>query len=470
MDADADPGKNCCKQNRREVRMIHRDNHHLLFSAVVFLYICTLFVNIPGVREILAVLVLFLFFISVRYASGLFRILATVFSGTGIILIWRYNLPVWESIMYVNDNLALLSLLFMLPWMSGAVRSGRYDRRINTMLASDVSRLGQLYPRALGVSYILTAFINLSALSLSQGVLKENLKALETKVQQSFIAKTTLRGFAAALCWSPMEILVAISVDATGVSYFTMLPWLMLVSFLTLSLDGIIGRNRWKNTPYISDAPAASPKRLLPDLLQLAAALTVFLMCIVAIGNFFQLNFILTVTLVIFPFAFLWAVVIRRTRSFFKLSVPLWKTRASHMQNFVLLFVSLAFFSSVLNETPLLEVIQAPFLAVEDTPWIALFMIQGAYLLLSMTGIHPIAVIAVLVEAVTPLFAEANPLSFAIVLVTGALATATVGTYGVTVTLTAANTLQNPYRITWRNMPFAVMYGLIGTLTAVFLL
>jgi len=49
---------------------------------------------------------------------------------------------------------------------------------------------------------------------------------------------------------------------------------------------------------------------------------------------------------------------------------------------------------------------------------------------------------------------------------------ASAGTYGVTVTvtMTSMNTKQIPYRITLKNMPFAVIYGGVGTLVAFFLL
>ncbi|WP_147802219.1 hypothetical protein [Alkalicoccus halolimnae] len=450
--------------------MIQRSSHYILFSWVILLYLIEIFFPVPYINDVLAGSTIVLFLLSFPYASTLFKILAAVFTTAGFFFIFFYSLPTGELYLYVNENLSLLALLFMLPWMNSVVRAGRYDRKINTLLSANVNDLGKLYQRASVTSYILVAFINLSALSLSQGVLRDNLQRFDRKLQQSFIAQTTLRAFAVALCWSPMEILVAISVDATGVSYFSMLPWLMLVSFLTLTIDGFIGRYRYRKTAYSQQNNGGSVKQILKPMVTLFTALSLFLASIVIIGNLFGFDFILTVTLVIFPFAFTWAVLGRRRRSFLWIGVPLWKERNSHMQNFILLFVSLAFFSTTLNETPLLEMVQDPFLAMGETPWIVLFMIQLTYLAMSMIGIHPIATIAVLIEAVSPLFSIANPLSFSIVFVSGALATATVGTYGVTVTMTAMNTQQNPYRITWMNMPFALLYGTIGTITAILLL
>ncbi|PRO66956.1 hypothetical protein [Alkalicoccus urumqiensis] len=444
---------------------------YLLFTTVIALYLITIFVPIDALHYITAGLTLLLLLLSIQGASMLFRILALVFNGTAIVLLFTYDLWQTDVFLYPTENLSLLGLLFMLPWMNSVVRAGGYDRKINQLLSGNTPNLGSLYQRASAASYILVTFINLSALSLSQSVLKTNLKQMNQKLQQSFISETTLRAFAVALCWSPMEILIAISVDSTGVGYFTMLPWLMLISFLTLFLDMMIGKIRYRHLPYDPPPEArAGNTSVVKPVLILTAALTLFLLTIVVIGNVTGFDFILTVTLVIFPFAVIWSLFMKRFRRFLTIGFFTWRDRTNHMQNFILLFVSLAVFSTTLNETPVLDVIQRPFLAMESSTWIVLFMMQGTYLLMSMFGIHPIATIAVLIEAVSPLMEQAEPLSFALVFVSGALATATVGTYGVTVTMTSMNTHQNPYRITARNMPFAILYGSIGTITAILLL
>lgn len=132
------------------------------------------------------------------------------------------------------------------------------------------------------------------------------------------------------------------------------------------------------------------------------------------------------------------------------------------MQNFTLLFISLALFSNSLNATSLLGFVQQPFLAFDDQPFIILFLILVTYFLLAMIGVHPIGTIAILLEVLTPLFAIINPVSIGIVLIVAALATSGSATYGITVTMTSMNTVQNPYRITLRNLPFTFLLGFIG--------
>ncbi|MFB4165538.1 hypothetical protein ACE1TI_17445 [Alteribacillus sp. JSM 102045] len=83
--------------------------------------------------------------------------------------------------------------------------------------------------------------INLSALPLSQHVLLEYLAKIKKKWQDSFISQTTLRAFSVALAWSPMEIMVAITIDTTGVGYVYYLSWLLICSLFVLIIDSLRG-------------------------------------------------------------------------------------------------------------------------------------------------------------------------------------------------------------------------------------
>lgn len=451
------------------------DHHiYILYSFVLVTYLINVFIENEWATYVIGAITIPMLFLSFISASRLFKILGALFLVTGTVLFIQSGLPFQDAFVFFTDNLRLLALLTVLPWMNSVVRAGRFDRRINQLMKANVSDLGKLYVRSSLTAYTLISFINLSALSLTQGVLLENLSNVSKKLKDTFISQTTLRAFSMALVWSPMEILVAISVDATGVSYITMLPWLLLISLIALIMDNVWGKFHYRGDLYQAPSNEAvrtfSMKTIILQYVQLLLALVTFMFLIVFASSLLDLNFILTVTLVILPFSFIWSFIMKRVHSFIAIGWKTWKIRTNGMQNFVVLFVSLGFFSNSLNATPVLGVVQHPFMAVADYPFVILFFIQITYLILSLFGIHPIATIGVLLEVVAPLYQEINPLSIGIVLITGALATATVATFGVTVTMTSMNTRQNPYRITFKNMPFALAYGGVGTLIAFFLL
>ncbi|MFC5713190.1 hypothetical protein ACFPU1_10370 [Thalassorhabdus alkalitolerans] len=446
---------------------------YIFYSLVLLLYISNVFIENRALEYIIGTLAIPMLFISFHGAANLFRILGLLFISAGVGMFIYAGLPVVELPFYMTSTMPLLAFLTILPWMNGVVRAGRFDRRINQLMKANVSDLGKLYTRSSFTSYILVAFINLSALPLAQGVLLKNLSNMKKQLRDSFVTRTTLRAFAVALAWSPMEIMVAITVDATGVSYLTYLPWLLLCSLIVLFIDLLWGYMAFRKhgyQPAIESEQFFHPKQVAVQIMKLFFALSIFLALVVSIGNVTGLDFILTVTLVILPFAIGWSFLMKRWKTFKVIGWVTWKERTNGMQNFVVLFLSLAFFSSSLNETPFLDLIQQPFLGAAEYPLIILFLIQFTYLAMSMIGVHPVATVGVLIEVLPPLYEIINPMSIGMVLVTGALATACAGTYGITVTMTSMNTKQNPYRITLRNLPFALTYGAVGVIMGYLLL
>ncbi|NEU32260.1 hypothetical protein GN156_16035 [bacterium LRH843] len=447
---------------------------YIFYSAILFLFIANTFIENEILTYIIGLLAIPMLVISFFSASKLFRILGIVFVIAGAALFIYSGLPFNEIPLLMTSTMPLLAFLTVLPWMNSVIRAGRYDRRINELMKANVSDLGKLYVRSNFTTYILTNFISLTALLVSQEVLLENMSKIKKKITDSFINETTLRAFALAITWSPMEIMVAMTVDATGVSYLAYLPWLFLISFVFLTFDSWRGNLKFRSISYVKveEQPTRTinTKDVTLKIVKLFLALTIFLITVVLIGSYFHLNFILSVTLVILPYAFGWALLMKRRYSFLAIGWETWKIRTNNMQNFVVLFLSLAFFSNSLNATPFLQLIQQPFLASSESPLIVLFLIQLTYLVMSMVGVHPIATIGVLVEALQPLFTVMNPLSIGIVLITGALATSMAGTYNVSVMMTSINTNQNPYRIMVQNLPFALFYGVVGTLVGYFLL
>lgn len=447
-------------------------NHlYLFYSSVFILHIFNVFLESASLNYVIGILAIVMLFVSFIGASRLFRVLGWVFLLVGGLAFVTSNRGIVEIPSLLTSNLSLLTLLAMLPWMNSVVRSGRFDRSLNKLLNVNASDLGKLYPRASVTTLTLGAFLNLSAATISQDVLKDNLRSLQQKVRNSFISAATLRGYTLALLWSPLEILLAVSIFTTGVDYVSLLPWLLLIALITFTIDSIWGRFLYKKYRYDHRTESSiNMKEVMKKVIHLLIALALFLALVIFIGNLFNFDFIFSVTILIFPFAFVWASIMKRVRSFWTVGWPNWKEKTNTMQNFSVLFISLAFFANSISGTQVLEIIQRPILAFIEYPLLIFFMIQLVFIFMSMFGVHPIATIGILTGVIATLLETMNPISLAIVLTTSAVATLTVGSYGLVVQLTATNVEQNPYRITLQNMPFALMYGGIGSVLAYVLL
>lgn len=452
----------------------HLFNYLFVFYSFVFIvHLINVFIVSKSLTYFLGILTVFMLVLSFPGASRLFKILGSSFLAIGVYLYYTTG----QSFLYIPNllvsNLSLLTLLAMLPWMNSVVRSGRFDRSINALLKVNVSDLGKLYPRSSLTTHTLAAFLNLPAATISQDVLKVNLSSLDKKLRNTFISTATLRGYSLALLWSPLEIMVAVSIFTTGVDYVSLLPWLLLTAVITFVFDSLWGRVYFKKYAYKNiknHGHHLNVKKITNKVFHLVISLNIFLTLVIVLGNLFELDFILTVTLLIFPFALLWAIFMKRVHSFWVIGWNTWKEKTNSMQNFIVLFISLSLFSNSLNDTSVLNFIQQPLLIVSEYPFILLFLLQAIFVILSMFGVHPIATVGILTGILTPLLEIINPISIAIVLITGSVATFTVGTYGLLVTLTSVSLEQSPYRITAKNMPFAIFIGIVGTLIAYLLL
>ena len=185
---------------------------YILYASVFAVHIANIFIESETLNYIIGCFAILLLAISFLGASKLFVILSASFLVIGALLYSSTGESVLAIPRILTSNMALLTLLAMLPWMNSVVRSGRFDRSLNTLMKVNVSDLGKLYIRSSITTLTLTSFLNLSAASISQDVLKTNLANEDKKLRDSFISSSTLRGYSIALLWSPLEILVAMSI------------------------------------------------------------------------------------------------------------------------------------------------------------------------------------------------------------------------------------------------------------------
>lgn len=447
---------------------------YIFNASVLLLYIANIFIDSEQMNYILGLFAIMMIILSYIGASRLFKVLGSSFLIIGGFLYFHSGELLIDLPSLLTSNMSLLALLMMLPWMNVVVRSGRFDRSLHALLKVNVPNLGKLYMRSTGITLILTSFLNLSAASISQDVLKENLNKFDKRVRDSFISISTLRGFSLAVLWSPLEILLAVTIFMTGISYVSILPWLLLIGAIIFMFDALWGRFHFKKYPYISEqGTSESPiniKELVGKIIHLVVALALFLILVILLGSLFDLDFILTVTLLIFPFSFIWAVLMKRWRRFWVIGWNAWKDQTNHMYNFILLFISLSLFSYSIGQTSFLDKIQQPILAISEYPLLVFFLIQMTFILMSMFGIHPIATIGILGSLLSTLLTVYNPLSIAVVFTTSAIATIAVGTYGLLVTMTSMTLELNPYRITLSNLLYSICFGSVGSVIGYLLL
>lgn len=442
-----------------------------LFSLLIFSHLINLFAKLNFLTYITGILAIICIIIAYRKTDKLIRRTGSIFLIIGIFITILQQDSILHIPFKMTSMLDLLGLIFILPFITSIIKVGKYEHSVNKLLKTNLKHLGQVYCRSSLSSFLLGSFLNMATLPLLINVLKKNLSNVASPLKNKLISQTVLRAYGLCLIWSPMELLVAMTVDITGVNYVTYLPWLLFLSILLLLIDWIKGQS-YKKVYYEVNGFENTSLSIgnYKNILVMVLGLALFIICVNIFRGYFNLGFITTVTLVIFPFSSIWAILIKRFKSYLNYSVQMWKRNTSSLQNFFFLFLSVGFFITMLKETAIFNYLQQPFLTAAHYPIILFVLIQVLFLACAMVGFHPLVTFSILAEILKPVMAIISPMSIGFVLIMSSLSTAMSGPYNISVSLTGSMLNTNPYQVSFWNLLFALLFSSAGTVIALFFL
>lgn len=442
-----------------------------LFSLLILLHLINIFLQSNVITYITGILAIFSLIIAYFKTDKLYRYIGSLFIIIGI-SIFIFQQKSLQLIPYkMTSMLDLLGLIFILPFITSIIKVGKYEHSVNKLLKTNVKDLGQVYYRSSFSTFLLGSFLNIGTLPLLINVLKKNLSNVKNSLKNMLISQTTLRAYAICLIWSPMEILVVMTVDLTDVSYTTYLPWLLLLSTFLLLSDWLIGL-KYKKFNYQLEGidQIRLSIKIYKKIGVMILGLVLFITSVNMFRDFFNLGFITAVTLIILPFSSVWAIFIKRLKRYLIYSVKTWKRKTSSLQNFFFLFLSVGFFITMLKETTILSYLQQPFLLASQYPIFLFVMIQIIFLALAMVGFHPLVTFSILAEIIKPILLIISPVSIGLVLIMSSLSTVMAGPYNISVSLTGSMLNTNPYQVSFWNILFALFFSSSGTILALFFL
>ncbi|QQK78045.1 hypothetical protein HUG15_22285 [Salicibibacter cibarius] len=371
--------------------------------------------------------------------------------------------PVDEPFLSLFGSLAgLLALLFLLPCMSVVIAIGRYDQALGNMISNGPRPTATtFYKRTSLVTYMLTLFLNVATIPVVVSAVSSKIKSLGKEKIQQFFSHSLLRAYAFVLLWSPTEILVAASIDITGQSYLTLLPTLFVISILFMSVDWYLHSKRYKGVHIeaLEAGEGIGQKQLAKKLRQMALAITVFILLVLLFNSFGTQTFLFTVTILIVPFTFGWALFLKRGKRFRTLAFSRVKGNARQMHGLFFLFLSAGFFVEVFPYTGVFDQLQTMLHHMYENYTVLLFYaIIGFFIFgLALIGFHPLISIAL----ITPFLGDvvaAYPYGVSVLLIGAGLCTIMIGPLNVTPTVLAMQLNVNPYAIIKRNIPFALTF------------
>lgn len=439
----------------------------LLYSTLIALYMLSQFVPHLVLHYTIGIIAVIVLILSFFHAKGIHRITGILFFSFGVILFLFNGLPWHTFFLHFQSMLGLLSLFLVLPFINSLIRIGRYDKSLSQLLRDRVTRLTTLYKRSFLVSHFLGVFLNMATLPLLIGSLKPSLQTFSEEMQNRYFCTNLLRAYALCLTWSPLEVLVSRAIDITGAPYHFILPIVIGIVAIAIGVDFAISSLTYKGLPLtIEVTQQINYKNVYKKVAQMLAMLIVFVMVVSWIQQTLEKGFLFSVVLLMIPFSIIWSVMIKKTKSYLRMTIPYWKQRTKGLADYFFMFLSAGLFVEVLSISGLLSFLQPIFQNASESPLQLYLLIAGYYLFTSFIGFHPLISLTFLAEFLVPILPHVATLPLAVVLITCGLATVMYSPFNLSVSLMANELKVNPFRITRWNVGYAICFMLISIAVA----
>ncbi|MDR4887600.1 hypothetical protein RGU12_08590 [Fredinandcohnia sp. QZ13] len=446
----------------------------ILYSLLFLFYFVSLIVDSSWITTGTGILAIVAWIFSIKGSSLLFRVISILFVGIGVLVFFVEGRSITELPLYMTSMVPLLAIFYVLPFINSIIIVGRYDQQVSKLLKVRIHNMGQLFSRTSMVTFLLGGFLNLATLPLVKAVIQKNISHMAEDLRNKFISRAMLRGYVFSIIISPMELLVILTIESTHLPYLDVLPWLILFTFILIVLNWLIGYFSFKKFELTEGNQAieskSAKKQMKQKVLSLVFYLVLFMIVILSVNHFLDMGFLQTIAFVIVPFSFLWAISIKRLKSYVTFAIPLWKKRTIGLKDNLVLFLGVGFFTSNLGDSSFIDYLQEPFTQLSQYPVFLFLFIQVLFLGLALSGFHPLVTLSILMAIVEPVLQLVNPLSLSLVMITSALSTTIAGPFNVSVSITGDLLHVNSYKVSLWNMGFAFLFSGVGTIMALCLL
>ncbi len=435
-----------------------------IYSFLISLYLLSNFIDSSILSYLIGVIALVALLISVVYARGLYLISGIFFLLIGFILFFQNDLPWSELILNFETMLGMLSLFLFLPFINSLIRVGGYDKSLSLFLEQGVTQLKNLYIRSFLVTHLLGLFLNIATIPLLSNTLDSPLKKFPKQMIDKFKAQVLLRGYALCLMWSPMEVMVSISLDITRTSYLYILPIILTIVFIAVVADLCMATVTYKqklelNTDTKHATTIIKARKKIREMIIL---LVIFIASVSLLEQILDKSYLISIVLLLLPLSLLWACVIGKPRRYLQVTLPHWRERTNGLSNYFFMFLSAGFFVAMLAFSGHLNFLQTAFFTTSEYTLVFYLMIACYFLVASLIGFHPLVSITLLAELLQPILPVVSHISLTLVLIACSLSTVMYSPFNLSLSILADNIKVNPYKLGLWNIPYAIFYMLLA--------
>lgn len=441
----------------------------LLFLSVILLFLLsTLFPGL-GIGVIISILCLIIIICTIGTVKQFVQILGSIFLILGLLLLWTSNAQWYQYIFSFGPMLDLLTLFSLVPILGIPIKLGEYSESIKTVIQKKVKNTGNLYILTSGISYFFSIFMNLATLPMTYYSIRPVLSSFPIKQENRFLSRAITRGFAMPLLWAPVTPIVGIVVAMTGVSWLSILPYVLPLSIFGLLLDWFMGRQ--KSTKKMEELHATSANEMAVSkevngkdnpsrVLQILLAIIIFIVVISILESYFSYSFLILVSLLVVPFSFTWSILLKRGKEFLAQLIDHFQSFTISMKDQFFIFLSAGFLISTIQVSHTDELLNNWILKIINVMGAEFFIILLPLipLILAFVGLHPAVSLSLMAGALNPSMLGISPHILTVAMLAGAVSAFLVGPYNATIGLMSNIIKESSFKVSNWNLTFTGLY------------
>jgi hypothetical protein len=440
-----------------------------IFLLVIFLYLLSTLLPQLDLGVFISILCLIIVASTFVLAKRFVQILGSTFLVLGILLLWNSGSHWHDYILAFGPMLDLLTMFTLIPILGIPIKLGGYSDSIQAIIQKRVKTSGHLYVITSGISYFFSIFMNLATLPMTYHSIRPALGVFPVQNKERFMSRAISRGFAMPLLWAPVTPIVGIVITMTGVSWVSILPYVIPLSILGLGMDWYIGvRNSKKmtlpeNSKFIHETAAAAESIKLGRpgrVFQILMAIIIFNLAISIVEKQFPYPFLILVSLMVIPFAFAWSILLKKGKEFKGQLFQHFQSISISMKDQFFIFLSTGFFISTINISNANDVLYGWIIKFIDAAGVELFLILLPLvpLALAYIGLHPAVSLALMMEGLNPAVIGVPPLILTVAMLGGAVSAFLIGPYNATLGLMSNIVKVSSYKVSNWNLSFTFLY------------
>jgi hypothetical protein len=372
--------------------------------------------------------------------------------------------------------LDLLTLFTLVPILALPIKLGGYAEEIQSLIHRFVKESKHLYMMTSSVSYFLSIFMNVAAIPMTYYCIRPALTIFPVQNKERFMSRAITHGFSMPLLWSPITPVVGIVISMTGVSWLSILPYVLPLSLLGLVLDWVMvavmarkNDNSGLHNQYSSNEIAVTiEKRETKSnrLFHILIGIFVFNIAILIAEHFFSFSFLIIVSILVLPISYCWTLLLQKGKDF-SLELKNYSNGIStKMLDQFFIYLSAGFFISAikLSKTDLL--INSWIIHYKDLIGIELFLVFVPIIpvLLAFIGLHPAVTLALMAQSLDPAVLGISSHILTISMLIGAVSAFLIGPYNTTVGLMSNLAKTSSFKVSNWNLKFTATYLVCGIL------